>query len=148
MMRSLLRSLPTHGAETAAAVQAVTIPKGVQSPRALPVAAAAASRRTPVPSSPAAAVSLAETSSAERPSTSTRPTADVARERLQLVLRQQRGAKVPVVDLALLQEEVCAVVMRHVDKTDPSDVSVAMRREGVLDVFEMQVTLPMEAAAP
>ena len=147
-MRSLLRSLPGHGTETVVAVQAVTIPKGVQLPRALPVAAAAASRRAPVPSSPAAAISLAETSNAERPITSARPTADVARERLQLVLRQQRGAKVPVVDLALLQEEICAVVMRHVDKTDPSDVSVAMRREGVLDVFEMQVTLPMEAAAP
>ena len=33
--------------------------------------------------------------------------------------------------------------MKHVDHTDPSDVSVSVRREGVLDVFEMQVTLPM-----
>ena len=41
------------------------------------------------------------------------------------------------------QEEICSVVMRHVDQTDPSDVSVSMRREGVLDVFEMQVTPPM-----
>ena len=99
----------------------------------------------------------------------------MARERLQLVLRQQRGNQPggPIVDLAMLQacadppalfskpppampacpvqrrqEEICSVVMRHVDQTDPSDVSVSMRREGVLDVFEMQVTLPMSEVSP
>ena len=98
----------------------------------------------------------------------------MARERLQLVLRQQRGlgAGGPIVNLALLQarvhspyaapycaylptllcctralqEELCTVLMKHVDHTDPSDVSVSVRREGVLDVFEMQVTLPMSEA--
>ena len=180
-LRNLLRQLPGHSPEIVVKVQPSVVRVGGQRPRASSIASAAAERRAPAPSGPAAAVPLSKTvrverednpglarptASARRPPASaavaarsvapwlvprsvaplhtarsiaplhaarlsvprhsaarlaarpsvaaslaaarercTAPALQVARERLQLVLRQQRGTQPggPVVDLALLQ---------------------------------------------
>ena len=170
-LRNLLRQLPGHTPEVVVKVQPAVVRVGGQRPRATSIASAAADRRAPAPSGPAAAVPLSKTATVERetnPSVNPRPTASarrppaspvarrtlrgvaarrtshsiaacsiapshaarlsvplhspfvasapcvsgcaspalqVARERLQLVLRQQRGTMPggPIVDLALLQ---------------------------------------------
>jgi len=94
------------------------------------------------------AAALSETAAA---AASPEPSArSVAKERMRMVLSQQRVGDLASdlsLDLALLQEDVCAVVMRHVKASEPSDVSVSMRRDGAFNIFEMQVSLSEQAGA-
>ena len=71
-----------------------------------------------------------------------RNTAPVARERLQILLAHERGIVGGEPDLvALLREEILAVVARHVP-VEPEKVQVRMERGKVMSTLEIEVELP------
>ena len=81
-LRNLLRQLPGHTPEVVVKVQPAVVRVGGQRPRATSIASAAADRRAPAPSGPAAAVPLSKTATVERetnPSANPRPTASARR---------------------------------------------------------------------
>ncbi|CAI5734983.1 unnamed protein product [Hyaloperonospora brassicae] len=64
----------------------------------------------------------------------------VAKERLQIILAHQRGSQVLAgVDLAALQQELLACVQRHIRVATGANINIAVKHEGQLDIFEMQV---------
>jgi len=69
-------------------------------------------------------------------------TAPIARERLQILLAHERGARGEKPDLLmLLREEILAVVSRHV-ALDPDKVMVRMERGKTVSTLEVDVELP------
>ena len=71
-----------------------------------------------------------------------RNTAPVARERLQILLAHERGIVGVEPDLvALLREEILAVVARHVP-VEPEKVQVRMERGKVMSTLEIEVEIP------
>ena len=80
-LRSLLRQLPTHSPEIVPTVQSAVVGRAGQRPRATSIAFAAAERRLPTPSGPAAAVPLSKTATVERENNPgmARPTASARR---------------------------------------------------------------------
>jgi cell division topological specificity factor len=71
-----------------------------------------------------------------------RTSAPVARERLQILLAHERGIVGGKSDLvALLREEILAVVGRHVT-IEPDRVQVKMNRGADLSTLEIEVELP------
>jgi cell division topological specificity factor len=71
-----------------------------------------------------------------------RNTAPVARERLQILLAHERGIVGGEPDLvALLREEILAVVARHVP-VEPEKVQVRMERGKVMSTLEIEVEIP------
>jgi cell division topological specificity factor len=71
-----------------------------------------------------------------------RNTAPVARERLQILLAHERGIVGDEPDLvALLREEILAVVARHVP-VEPEKVQVRMERGKVMSTLEIEVEIP------
>ena len=172
LVKSFMNSLKLQRSPPTTIIQATTIsPRGMPTPRGRLGAGAAsttdkkvsplrarleaASSPSPSPSPASAAgkprlqaAALSETAAA---AASPEPSArSVAKERMRMVLSQQRVGDLASdlsLDLALLQEDVCAVVMRHVKASEPSDVSVSMRRDGAFNIFEMQVSLSEQAGA-
>ena len=172
LVKSFMNSLKLQRSPPTTIIQATTIsPRGMPTPRGRLGAGAASTDKkvsplrarleaasSPSPSpSPALsaagkprlqAAALSETAAA---AASPEPSArSVAKERMRMVLSQQRVGDLASdlsLDLALLQEDVCAVVMRHVKASEPSDVSVSMRRDGAFNIFEMQVSLSEQAGA-
>ena len=173
LVKSFMNSLKLQRSPPTTIIQATTIsPRGMPTPRGRLGAGAASTDKkvsplrarleaasSPSPSpSPAAlsaagkprlqAAALSETAAA---AASPEPSArSVAKERMRMVLSQQRVGDLASdlsLDRALLQEDVCAVVMRHVKASEPSDVSVSMRRDGAFNIFEMQVSLSEQAGA-
>jgi len=173
LVKSFMNSLKLQRSPPTTIIQATTIsPRGMPTPRGRlgagaasidkkvsPLRARLEAASSPSPSpSPAAlsaagkprlqAAALSETAAA---AASPEPSArSVAKERMRMVLSQQRVGDLASdlsLDLALLQEDVCAVVMRHVKASEPSDVSVSMRRDGAFNIFEMQVSLSEQAGA-
>lgn len=72
--------------------------------------------------------------------------APIARERLQIVLAHERGARGGQPDLLmLLREEILAVVSRHV-ALDPEKVIVRMERGKNVSTLEVDIELPNELA--
>ncbi|TYZ64609.1 hypothetical protein PybrP1_008245 [[Pythium] brassicae (nom. inval.)] len=64
----------------------------------------------------------------------------VAKERLQIILAHQRGSQVLAgVDLHALQQELLACVQRHIQVANGANINIAVKSEGQLDIFEMQV---------
>ncbi|KAH7473909.1 hypothetical protein PRIC1_015048 [Phytophthora ramorum] len=64
----------------------------------------------------------------------------VAKERLQIILAHQRGSQVLAgVDLAALQQELLECVQRHIKVASGANINIAVKNEGQLDIFEMQV---------
>ncbi|OQS05154.1 hypothetical protein THRCLA_20704 [Thraustotheca clavata] len=64
----------------------------------------------------------------------------IAKERLQIILAHQRGSQALAgVDLAKLQEELLACVQRHIAVAKGEKVNIAVKQEGSMDIFEMQV---------
>eukprot|EP00644_Phytophthora_capsici_P016147 jgi/Phyca11/548345/estExt2_Genewise1Plus.C_PHYCAscaffold_280307 len=64
----------------------------------------------------------------------------VAKERLQIILAHQRGSQVLAgVDLAALQQELLQCVQRHIKVASGANINIAVKNEGHLDIFEMQV---------
>ncbi len=69
-------------------------------------------------------------------------TASVAKERLQLIIAHERGARgLPPTYLADLQRELMAVVSKYV-KVDLQDIKVQMERQDNLEVLQVKIELP------
>jgi cell division topological specificity factor len=72
--------------------------------------------------------------------------APIARERLQILLAHERGARGGQPDLLMqLREEILAVVSRHV-ALDPEKVIVRMERGKNVSTLEVDIELPNELA--
>ncbi|KAG7397962.1 hypothetical protein PHYBOEH_011891 [Phytophthora boehmeriae] len=71
----------------------------------------------------------------------------VAKERLQIILSHQRGSQVLAgVDLAALQKELLECVQRHIKVANGANINIAVKNEGPMDIFEMQV--PVDGDKP
>jgi len=77
--------------------------------------------------------------------------ASIAKERLQIILSQQRGARsLDGVDVAKMQDQIRQVVSRFM-KVDDGDISWTVKpseEDAGFDVFEMQVQLQPRPGAP
>jgi cell division topological specificity factor len=72
---------------------------------------------------------------------SMRRTAPIARERLQILLAHERGARGQPDLLMQLREEILAAVSRHVT-LDPDKVIVKMERGKHVSTLEVDIELP------
>ena len=70
--------------------------------------------------------------------------APVARERLQLLLAHERAMAGQSDLIAVLREEILAVIGRHV-QLDPDKVQVRMDRTETVSTLEVEVELPNQA---
>jgi cell division topological specificity factor len=70
-------------------------------------------------------------------------TANVAKERLQIILAHERsGRNAAEPDyLPALQRELVAVLSKYI-KINPSDIKVNLERQGNLEVLEVKIELP------
>jgi len=72
----------------------------------------------------------------------TQTPAQIAKERLQVVIAHQRSARSSRYDfLPELQNEILTVIRRYIAIAD-DQVQVQLEREGDCDVLELNVTLP------
>lgn len=74
-----------------------------------------------------------------------RRSAPLARERLQILLTHERGTDSPSDLIAILREEVLAVVAKHV-AVDPDRVEVKLDRGAAVSVLEIDIEIPNLAA--
>jgi cell division topological specificity factor len=70
-----------------------------------------------------------------------RGSAPVARERLQVLLAYERQNRNQPDLVALLREEIIAVITRHVH-VDPDDVHIAMERGETMSTLEIDINIP------
>ena len=68
-------------------------------------------------------------------------TAKTAKERLLIIVAQERGAQSAPDYLPLLKRELLEVIRKYVN-VDPDAVIVNVQREGDQEVLELSVTLP------
>lgn len=70
-------------------------------------------------------------------------TANVAKERLQIILAHERSARNPSTPdyLPDLQRELIAVISKYV-KINPDDIKVNLERQDNLEVLEVKIELP------
>ena len=73
-------------------------------------------------------------------------TAPAARERLQILLTHERSSGSQPDLVAILREEILAVVGKHV-KIDPDAVEVRVERGKDISTLEIEVEVPVAAAA-
>jgi cell division topological specificity factor len=74
--------------------------------------------------------------------------ATVAKERLRIIVAQERSARGGGPDyLPLLRRELLEVIRKYVN-VDPDAISVNVEREEGQEVLELSVTLPERKAAP
>jgi cell division topological specificity factor len=73
-------------------------------------------------------------------------TAPAARERLQILLTHERSSGSQPDLIAILREEILAVVGKHV-KIDPDAVEVRLERGKDISTLEIEVEVPVAAAA-
>jgi cell division topological specificity factor len=76
-----------------------------------------------------------------RPAPAVNASAGLARERLQILLAHERGARGQPDLLMQLREEILAVVSRHVN-LDPDKVIVKMERGKHVSTLEVDIELP------
>jgi cell division topological specificity factor len=74
-----------------------------------------------------------------------RRSAPLARERLQILLTHERGATGQSGLIAVLREEILAVIAKHVDVT-PERVDVKVEQGDDVAVLEIEVEIPHIAA--
>ena len=74
-----------------------------------------------------------------------RGSAPVARERLQLLLAYERKSRNQPDLVAILREEIMAVITRHV-RVDHNHVHVAMDRGDRMSTLEIDIHIPNSAA--
>jgi cell division topological specificity factor len=68
--------------------------------------------------------------------------ANVARERLQIILAHERGSSDTSPDyLPQLQKELVAVISKYV-KINPEDIKVSLDRQDSLEVLEVKIEMP------
>jgi cell division topological specificity factor len=70
-----------------------------------------------------------------------RPTATVARERLQILLAHERASVGQEGLVAILREEILAVIAKHVP-VERDKVRVKVEREGETSMLEIEVEMP------
>ncbi|MFB1016489.1 MAG: cell division topological specificity factor MinE [Burkholderiaceae bacterium] len=71
-----------------------------------------------------------------------RKTANVAKERLQIILAHERGGRTSVPDfLPALQRDLIAVISKYI-KIDPSDIKVNLERDANMEILEVKIELP------
>jgi cell division topological specificity factor len=69
-------------------------------------------------------------------------TANVAKERLQLILAHERNGRATSPDyLPQLKNELLLVISKYM-KIDPDDIKVSLEHQGDLDVLELKIELP------
>src|SRR6202047_3210299 len=69
------------------------------------------------------------------------PTANVAKERLRIIVAQERSARGGPDYLPLLRRELLEVIKKYVN-VDPEAVQVSLEREDGHEVLELSVALP------
>lgn len=66
--------------------------------------------------------------------------ANVAKERLKLILAHQRGSMaLEGVNVSLLQHELLQCIKKHIQVAPEADVRVNVKHDSHFDIFEMQV---------
>ena len=72
------------------------------------------------------------------------PSAQVAKERLRIIVAQERGARGSPDYLPLLRRELLEVIRKYVN-VDPEAVSINLERDQGHEVLELSVALPEKA---
>ena len=74
-------------------------------------------------------------------------TAQVAKERLQLIIAHERNGQSSKQDfLPDLQKELIAVISKYVS-VNPDDIKVSLEKQGNYEVLEVNIVLPEPGAA-
>jgi cell division topological specificity factor len=73
-----------------------------------------------------------------------RASAPVARERLQILLAYERAARGQVDLVAILREEILAVIARHVS-VDHDNIQIKMDRGDTVSTLEIDIEIPNSA---
>ena len=73
--------------------------------------------------------------------------ASVAKDRLQLILINERGTGVTPEYLPRLQKELVEVISRYV-KINPDDIKVNLERQNSLEILEVKIEMPPQAEGP
>jgi cell division topological specificity factor len=69
-------------------------------------------------------------------------TANVAKERLQIILAHERGGRTSVPDfLPALQRDLIAVISKYI-KIDTIDINVNLERDANMEILEVKIELP------
>lgn len=76
-----------------------------------------------------------------------RNSAPVARERLQILLAHERSTLGRTNLIAVLQDEILAVISRHVF-VDPDSVQVKMDRGAAMSTLEIEIEIPNMVGGP
>ena len=71
--------------------------------------------------------------------------ANVARDRLQLILINERGGGIAPDYLPQLQKELVDVISKYV-KINPEDIKVNLERQDSLEILEVKIEMPQEAS--
>ncbi|HFE37154.1 MAG TPA: cell division topological specificity factor MinE [Gammaproteobacteria bacterium] len=75
-----------------------------------------------------------------------KPTANVARERLQIILAREHAGRNEPDYLPALKQELLIVVAKYVH-IDPDAIKVNLEREGDCEILELNIALPEEENA-
>jgi len=73
-----------------------------------------------------------------------RPTANLARERLQILLSHERASVGQEGLIITLREEILAVIAKHIH-VDRDQVQVKVERTGESSILEIDVTMPVHS---
>jgi cell division topological specificity factor len=76
-----------------------------------------------------------------------RPTANVAKERLRIIVAQERSARSGPDYLPLLRRELLEVIRKYVN-VDPEAIEINFEREDGHEVLELSVALPERQQQP
>ncbi|BBB63151.1 MULTISPECIES: cell division topological specificity factor MinE [unclassified Undibacterium] len=68
-------------------------------------------------------------------------TANVAKERLQIIIARERTGRDGYDFLPALREELIAVISKYT-KVNPEDIKVSLDKQGNLEVLDVNVVLP------
>lgn len=74
------------------------------------------------------------------------PTASVAKERLRIIVAQERGARGGPDYLPLLRRELLEVIRKYMN-VDPDAIQINVEREAGHEVLELSVALPGQERA-
>ncbi|MEP7242127.1 MAG: cell division topological specificity factor MinE [Gammaproteobacteria bacterium] len=77
----------------------------------------------------------------------TPPSANIAKERLRIIVAQERGARGGPDYLPLLRRELLEVIRKYVN-VDPDAIQISLEREDGHEVLELSVALPEKKVTP
>ncbi|CAM4340964.1 cell division topological specificity factor MinE [Kerstersia similis] len=73
-----------------------------------------------------------------------KPTASVAKERLQIILAHERSGRDSPDYLPQLQQELLAVISKYVN-INPEDIKVNVERQDSFEILEVKIEMPQNA---